>query len=107
MNSAGGGWRGHDHRQGQQQPGWTRAKDGRGGGRHHTGQRTRPTGSLGASERRGEASKRAGEPPGAVALEKGLLLGLHTIITTSLALAATTSMPSRLAVVVERARLML
>jgi hypothetical protein len=32
------------------------------------------------------------------------LLGLHTIITTYLALAATTSMPSRLAVVVERAR---
>ena len=61
-------------------------------------------GSLGASERRGEASKRAGEPPGAVALEKGLLLCLHTIITTYLALAATTSMPSRLAVVVERAR---
>ena len=55
-------------------------------------------------ERRGEASKRAGEPPGAVALEKGLLLGLHTIITTYLALTATTSMPSRLAVVVERAR---
>lgn len=63
----------------------------------------RPTGNLSASERRGEASKRAGEPSGAIAPRKGLERGLHTITTTYLALAAVTSMPSMLAVVVERA----
>lgn len=63
----------------------------------------RPTGSLGASERRREASKGAGGPPGAIALGKGLEPGLHMISTTYLALAAVTSMPSMLAVVVERA----
>ena len=63
----------------------------------------RPTGSLGASEKRREASKRAGGPPGAIALGKGVEHGLHTSTTTYLALAATTSMPSMLAAVVERA----
>ena len=62
----------------------------------------RPTGSLGASERRREASKRAGEPSGAITPGKGLEQGLHTITTTYLALTAVTSMPSMLAVVVER-----
>ena len=63
----------------------------------------RPTGSLGASERRREASKRAGEPSGAITPGKGLEQGLHTITTTYLALAAVTPMASMLAVVVERA----
>jgi len=63
----------------------------------------RPTGSLGASERRREASKRAGEPPGAITPGKGLEHGLHTSTTTYLARAATTSMLSMLAAVVGRA----
>ena len=61
-----------------------------------------PTGSLGASERRGEASKRAGEPPGAITPGKGVD-NLHMITTTYLSLAAVTPMASMLAVVVERA----
>jgi hypothetical protein len=51
----------------------------------------------------GGGKQRAGRPPGAIARGKGVELGLHTSTTTYLALAATTSMPSMLAVVVERA----
>jgi len=59
----------------------------------------RPTGSLGASEKRREASERAREPPGAITPGKGLEHGLHMITTTYLALAVT-SMASMLAVAV-------
>lgn len=79
------------------------AKLGRDGGSHHTGQRLGPTGSLGASGKRREASRGARGRCGAIALGKGLEQGLHTSTTMYLALAATTSMPSMLAVVVERA----
>ena len=71
-------------------------------GQDHSGQCMRPTGSLGASGKRREASRGARGRCGAIALGKGLEQGLHTSTTTYLALAATTSMPSMLAVVVER-----
>ncbi len=101
MAKGGGGV--HDGKQSHEQPGRRKAKHRRGGGRHRTGQRVRPTGSLGAEEKRREASKRVRELPGSIAPGNGVEQGLHTSTTTYLALAAVTSMPSMLAVVVKRA----